>query len=379
MLCRLLQGVDKERFDPAVISLADRGTLGDRVEALGIAVHPIGMKPGVPGPISLGRLLGVVRRLKPDLIQGWMYHGNLAAQLAGSLAARRIPVLWNIRQSLYSLDFEKPGTVAAIKLGARLSKLPARILNNSQTSATQHEAIGYQAGKTCIILNGFDTELFVPSAEARRSVRSELGVAENTLLVGLVGRYHPIKDHANFLHAARLLLETHLDVQFVLSGKGISWKNGPLSDLIYDLGIVERVHLLGERLDMPRLTASFDIASSSSYGEGFSNVIGEAMSCGVPCVVTDVSDSPKIVVETGKVVPPHDPEAFAAACRSLIDLGPSGRRALGEAARLRVIENFSLSSVVAQYEALYTSVLAQQATERLRAKGLVAVSQQKRY
>jgi glycosyltransferase involved in cell wall biosynthesis len=304
-------------------------------------------------------LVRLARSIKPDLIQGWMSHGNLIAQLLASFVSRRASVLWNIRQTLYSFEYEKRGTAFAIRMCARLSKRPARILYNSRTASAQHGAIGYRTEKTLVIPNGFDTGLFAPSKEARQSVRSELGVAESTFLIGLVGRFHPMKGHASFLRAAKLLLEHYPDVQFVLSGKEVSWSNQFLCDLVQRLGLVERVHLLGERQDMPRITAALDIASSSSsYGEGFPNVIGEAMSCAVPCVVTDVSDLPWVVGETGKVVPPRDPKALARAWADLIEMGAEGREALGQAARARVIQYFPLGSVVAQYEALYESVIA---------------------
>nr|MBA3806397.1 glycosyltransferase [Acidobacteriota bacterium] len=225
--------------------------------------------------------------------------------------------------------------------------------------------IGYRTDKTLVIPNGFDTEMFAPSEEARRSVRSELGIAENTFLIGLIGRFHPMKGHSNFLRAAKRLREHYPDVQFVLSGKGVNWSNQYLCEMIQAMGLVERVHLLGERQDMPRITASLDIASSSSsYGEGFPNVIGEAMASAVPCVVTDVSDLPWVVGETGKVVPPRDAEALAAAWAELIELGAEGREALGAAARARVIQYFPLELVVAQYEDLYESVIAQKAAKR---------------
>ncbi|HEV2915761.1 MAG TPA: glycosyltransferase [Pyrinomonadaceae bacterium] len=359
MLYKLLSGMSAERFAPVVMSLVDRGNLRERIEALGIPVYSAGMSPEMPSPVAVWRLIRLVRQIKPDLIQGWMAHGNLVAQLVAGLASRRSAVLWNIRQTLYSFDYEKRATASAIKLCARLSKRPARILYNSRTSSAQHTAIGYSAEKTLVIPNGFDTELFAPSREARLSVRSELGVAENTFLIGLVGRFHPMKGHAHFLRAAKRLLKTYPDVQFVLSGKDVSWANISLCELVQTLGLVERVHLLGERQDMPRITAALDIASSSSsYGEGFPNVIGEAMSCAVPCVVTDVSDLPWVVGETGRVVPPRNPEALARAWADLIELGTEGREALGAAARARVIQYFPLGSVVAQYEALYESVIA---------------------
>jgi glycosyltransferase involved in cell wall biosynthesis len=359
MLYKLLSGMNEERFYQVVVSLVDRGKLRERIEALGVPVYSARIDPALPSPASLWRLIRLARFIKPDLIQGWMSHGNLIAQLLASFVSRRASVLWNIRQTLYSFEYEKRGTAFAIKMCARLSKRPARILYNSRTASAQHGAIGYRTEKTLVIPNGFDTALFAPSKEARQSVRSELGVAESTFLIGLVGRFHPMKGHASFLRAAKLLLEHYPDVQFVLSGKEVNWSNQFLCDLVQRLGLVERVHLLGERQDMPRITAALDIASSSSsYGEGFPNVIGEAMSCAVPCVVTDVSDLPWVVGETGRVVPPRDPKALMRAWADLIEMDAEERSALGQAARARVIQYFPLGSVVAQYEALYESVIA---------------------
>ena len=354
MLYKLLSHSDRERFEPTVVSLMGRGALSPRIEALGIPVCAVGMRQGTPTPSATWRLARLARRLKPDLVQGWMSHGNLAALLTGAVAPGSVPVLWNIRRSLYSFEHDKPLTRATTKLGARLSGLPARILYNSRVGAAQHEKFGYRADKTLIIPNGFDTKIFAPSTEARSSVRLELGVAEDTVLVGLVGRYSPMKDHATFLKAAASLLKSRPDVHFVLSGRGVDRKNPALGGLVRDLGIAKHVHLLGERHDMPRLTAALDIASSSSaFDEGFPNVVGEAMSCGVPCAVTDVGDSAWIVGETGRVVPPRDPEALGAAWRGLVEMKATARRELGIRARRRIKELFSIDKIVRQYEKIY--------------------------
>ena len=354
MLYKLLSRTSRERFEPVVISLMGQGALGARIEALGVPVHAMGMKPGMPTPGATWRLIRLVRRLKPDLIQGWMYHGNLAALLAGTFAPGPVPVLWNIRRSLYSLDHDKPLTAIITKLGARLSGLPVKILYNSKVGAIQHRDFGYRPDKTLVIPNGFDTELFVPSTEARGSVRLELDLAENTVLIGLIGSYSPRKDHTNFLRAAALLLKSRPDIHFILSGRGVAWENQALGELVRSLGITERVHLLGERHDIPRLTAALDIASSSSaFDEGFPNVVGEAMSCGVPCVVTDVGDSAWIVEETGLVVPPRNSEALCTAWLELIEMGTAARRNLGMRARQRIKEQFSIEKIVQQYERVY--------------------------
>jgi glycosyltransferase involved in cell wall biosynthesis len=183
------------------------------------------------------------------------------------------------------------------------------------------------------------------------------------LLVGMAARYHPLKDHRNFVLAASRVPEL-LDVHFVLCGEGILPENAELSGWIEQAGLSGRFHLLGRREDMPRLLASLDISTLSSRSEAFPLVVGEAMACGVPCVVTDVGESSEIVGTTGLAVPPEDPEALAAAWRKLIEGGPELRGRLGQLARQRVEERYSLPSVVATYEELYLSLCREAGSQK---------------
>lgn len=357
MLLKLCSRLDRRCFAPSVISLSGLGAIGARLEALGIPVYTLGMHRSRPSLIGLMRLRKLISTLRPNLIQGWMYHGNLAA----CLAAGRKPVVLGIRQSLYGLDKERVLTRWVIRLGAALSRYSCIIIYNSHTSARQHEAFGFDASRTHIIPNGFDTDTFQPDEKARVYVRSELGLNDNAILIGLIGRYHPMKDHRVFLNAAALLSREFSDARFLLAGFDVNAGNPALSATIAELGLSERVFLLGERNDISQLNAALDIAcSTSAWGEGFANAVGEAMSCGVPCVVTDVGDSASIVGDTGRVVPPRDPVRLIMAWKSLIALGRNGRQALGMRARSRVIENFSLSTVVKRYEELYESVIVRE-------------------
>ena len=358
MLYQLLSRINRHDFDPAVISLKDSGTLANPIKALDIPVYTIGMKLAISTPVSIWRLIGLVRQLKPDLLQGWMYHANLAVQFASAFCMTPVSVIWSIHHSIDSLKNEKPSIAAIIKLLSHLGRFPSKILYVSKSSASQHEALGYQSSKTFIIPNGFDTDLFVPSGLARSNVRTELGLTQDTLLIGMIGRYHPMKDHGNLIQAGEILLKKFPDVHFVLAGREVNSQNEILRrQLSQSLALKERIHLLGERQDIPRLTAALDIATSASaYGEAFPLVLGEAMSCGVPCVVTDVGDSAWIVGDTGRIVPPKAPESLANGWKELIELGAGGRRALGEAARTRIIDNFSLDSVVKQYESIYQNL-----------------------
>lgn len=366
MLYKLLAETDLRRYEPIVISLIDRGGLRERIEKLGITVHTVGMKPGMPSPLGLFRLVKLMRRLKPHLVIGWMYHSCLAAQLANFFLSKRAPILWSIHYSVSSLASEKRLTAAVIKACAFLSKLPEQIIFVSRASQAQHKPLGYRSANACVIPNGINISEFVPSRAARLSVRAELKLSDDALLIGLAGRYHPMKDHSNFLQAASMIAREHPAAHFVLVGRGVDQDNRALIRQIADLGLLGQTHLLGERHDMARLSAALDIFTlSSAYGESFPNVIGEAMACEVSPVVTEVGDAVWIVGKAGCTVPPRDPAALASAWREMIALGPEGRARLGKAARSRVMEYFPLESVVARYHDLYQSVLAEKTPDSI--------------
>lgn len=357
MLSKLLSAMDRAEFDPVVLSLRDHGTMGSRIEKLGIKVFDIDVRGEIPSLTGILRLRRVVRQVRPDLIQGWMYHGNLAAWLAARMAPVRVPLAWNIRHTIYDLKKEKPITAQVIRVGARLSSTPSRIVYNATVSARLHEKFGYDPSRTVVLPNGFDCERFRPSIEARAGLKRELGVSEDATLIGMVSRYHRVKDHGNYLRAAGMLAARRSDLEFVLVGKGLDPGNGELLKAIDEQGLGGRVHLLGERHDIPYITAGLDIATSSSWAEAFPNVVGEAMACGVPCVVTDVGDSSVIVGETGVAVPPRDSAALAAGWGKLLDFSPEQRLRLGAAARQRVVEKYSLASIARQYETMFRAIL----------------------
>jgi len=308
--------------------------------------------------MHIASLIRMIRKEAPDVIQGWMYHANLLAAIAAPFSLRKTPVIWNIRQSLYSLDYEKRTTAAVIKAGAFTSRLSRHIVYNSVTAAVQHKQAGYCADRQIIIPNGFDTASFRPCRESYVSLREELNLRGNTPVIGLVGRFHPMKDHETFLRAASILHREFPSVHFVLVGKQVDSSNSILQKQISELHLSQNVHLLGERSDIRRITAAFDVATCSSFTEAFPNVVGEAMSCGVPCVATDVGDSAHVVGDTGRVIPARNPPALAQAWSELIEMESQQRTELGMRARQRVMERFSLETVVKSYENLYTNEAA---------------------
>jgi glycosyltransferase involved in cell wall biosynthesis len=358
MLYKLLSVIDRDIFKPVVISLTDYGSLGNNIKNLNIPVYKMEMNAGFPNPFKVWRFIKLIRKINPELIQGWMYHGNLAALLAERVLSNHVFLIWNIRHTPDDLKKEKRLTALVIRLGAKFSSHPDRIIYNSHVSEQKHELLGYDNKNKSIIPNGFNCEQFKPFDNAKSKLRHSLDLKKDTLLIGLVARYHLMKDHVTFLQSAGKLNKIYPEIHFVLIGQGIDKNNHLLIKLIQDLKITKNVHLLGKRIDVDEITAGLDIAcSSSSWGESFSNTIGEAMACGIPCVVTDVGDSAWIVGETGIVVKPRDIKAFTNAMIKLIKMSSEERLGLGKLARNRIIKHFSLHLVAKKYEDMYQNLL----------------------
>lgn len=356
MLHRLATRMDPSRFDVKVIALLDKGQLGERLEADRVPVATLGLRRGRVSLSGLRRLAAVLDSFRPDVVQGWMYHGNLAALLSARFRRSSSRIVWGVRQSLYDLKKEQMLTRGVIWLCARLSRRPVAILYNSQISRQQHETIGFCPARSVVVPNGFELNR---GEWSKPENRKACGIPLDRFVIGLVARYHPMKDHSNFLKAAAQVAKENPSAFFVLAGPGVDTRNRQLMDLATSLGLSDRLLLLGERQDVTRLMGSLDLLClSSAWGEGFPNVVGEAMACGVPCVVTDVGDSAEIVGDTGLIVPPADPQALADAIGQLIAMGPEGRTRLGIAARQRIAERYELSSVVRRHQNLYEEIVS---------------------
>ena len=356
-LHRLLATLDPTRFEAAVVSLTTAGVMAEKISTLGIPVHALGLRECGASLKRLQPLFQAVSAWRPQLIQGWMYDGNVGAWILSGLMRGRLPVVWNVRHSLHRLEEEKTRTRWVIKAGALISRHPKKIIYNSCVSAKQHERLGYHQRRTVVIPNGFHTGRFTPSDERRRQVRHRLGISEDAFVVGMVARYHPIKDHDNFLEAAKRIRATRSEVVFLLAGRGVTLENAAFEKGTEVRALGKSVRLLGEINNVPSLMAALDVLVSASTGEGFPNVVGEAMAVGLPCVVTDVGDSAMLVGEYGFVVNPRDTDALAAAVEKVIDMGRGARVKMGLQARNRIVNNFSLERSGERYAELYQGIL----------------------
>ena len=288
--------------------LTDQGTQGAELEKAGVAVDVLHISGPFSAPKGILRLRRITKSVKPDAVHGWMYHGGLFALFAES----KTPKVLAIRHSLHDLKKDKKTTRTIIYLLARFSKRFKTVIFNSETSKKQHLAIGYDAGNSIFIPNGYDTNEFSPySLQDKTRLRARLKLPENDFVFGYVARHQPVKNHYGLLKALAEVVKHDSNVKLVLIGKRLSSKNNALEKTINQLDIAKHVTLLGERNDIPELLQVLDVYVSPSHAEAFPNTIGEAMSCGIPCIATDVGDSAAIIGDTGIVVPPNDNDALA--------------------------------------------------------------------
>lgn len=356
MLVKLLTQT-RNTLDSRVIALSSRsGSIAERIERLGVPLERLDIRSFTHLPRGIIKFASLLVRHPADVVQSWMYHANLLTSATTLLLPER-PVVWNVRASLPRKGQEKAGTARVIGAGRLLGWHPRKIVYNSQAAALQHATIGYPRGKSVVIPNGFDTEEFKPDPEARSSTRRELGVDDAHFLIGHVGRFHPMKDHATFLRAFGELSRTNGLARAVMVGAEVSEDNSELTKMIADGGFGTTVRLMGERSDIARIMPALDLfVSSSSRQEGFSNVLGEAMACGVPCVATDVGDASLIVAGSGSVVPVGDAGALAAAMSRVLDLDVESRGDLARRARDSIIARYSMSAIAASYVELYSAM-----------------------
>ncbi|MBW1704793.1 MAG: glycosyltransferase [Deltaproteobacteria bacterium] len=373
MLLKLLSLMNRRLFSNCVVSFADIGPVGEKILAMGIPVYALNMAEGRLTLAACVKLWKILRAVRPMVLQTWLYHSDLLGVIFGKLSGID-KICWNIRCSYMDLNVYRAQTRWSIRLCSLLSSLPDAVVTNSNEALNFHvKILGYRTDHWEVIPNGFDLARFKPDKQSRLRLLAELGLPHNkesgavstqadnkngngVFLIGFIARYDPMKDHPTFIRAACLLLKERRDIHFVLVGRGITWQNRAFSMQIPDTW-KGHFHLLGERYNIEHITSGLDVASSVSRGEGFPNSVGEAMACGIPCVVTDVGDSAIIVGDTGRVVPPGNPEATARAWNELVELGVDGRKKLGLSARKRVKDNFELSKIVKQYESLYNSLV----------------------
>jgi glycosyltransferase involved in cell wall biosynthesis len=354
-LARLLTHGLQSEFENHVICLGTRGPQADVIERIGVPVHILGAAHPIDAIRGFSALHGILKDMRPSLLQGWMYHGNLAALTARGMLGGHIGVSWNIRQSLDDFRREKFTTQQVIRLSAWLSRLPGAIIYNSSVSAREHENFGFSSRKQRVIYNGFEVEKVRPSAEQGIVARERYGIPQNCVLVAHVARWHPMKDHHSFLAAAAACAADEEHCHFLLVGRNVAANATPLIAHLPEQSRA-RFHIYDEVADPLEVMQAADMLVLSSNSEGFPNVLGEAMMTSTACITTNVGECPRVVGDAGLVVPASDPRALRDAMITVIR-DPALTRSMGIEGRKRVQQLYDIKTIVGQYDAVYRQLL----------------------
>jgi glycosyltransferase involved in cell wall biosynthesis len=340
-----------------VVSLMSGGAYGEELRSAGIPIYELGFRRGAVTASGVKDLYRVLRQEKPDIVQTWMYHADVVGGLVAKCAGVK-RIVWGIRNTLLDPTAGNWPTRTVARTAAVLSHLiPSVIVSCSRQALLQHASIGYRPSKLVYIPNGYDLGRFAPDSHVRRSVRESIQVAESDFLLGMVARWDPQKDHATLFNAAgRLSARIRSRWRLVLIGPDMVPSNKPLMELINDAKLRANSILLGPRSDVPELMKALDVhVLSSAYGEGFPNVVAEAMASGVPCVATDVGDASEIVGSAGWVVPPKDAGGLAEAMVQAYEAWsrPDDWVHISLASRRKVVSDYSVDAMVYRYRQVW--------------------------
>lgn len=362
-LSALASGIDRQRFAPSIVCIHGDGELMQVVRDAGIPVTVVGKRGRYDALALFGRIVRALRSYGPDVVYSYLDLPNVIAGLAKPFL-RGSRVVWGVRAADMHLSERGLDWRVIFALQRMLANRADAIVCNSWAGRMHLEASGFPVDAMVVQPNGFDCDRHMPDDNARLRLRAELGLKETEIVVGMVGRLDPVKDHKTFLRAAARLAPDHRNLRFVCVGGGDEGFAQELKAFAASLGLSDRVLWTGSRADVPALYNAFDISTLTSYTEGFPNVVGEAMASGLPCVVTDVGDAARIVGDVGVVVPIGDAEALADGWRSLAMLSAVERKARGTLARERVVREFPLRAMRAGSESILRAVVEGQAIPR---------------
>ena len=370
MLQRVIRHGNTPEFEHLVLSIKNFQQVAEELTAEGIDVQSLNVQADYYKlPKAVLQLTSRIRRFKPDVVQSWMYMADFFGGISSHLAAPSTPMIWTIRHSTLDPAIDSRALRGCAAGCARLSRrVPSRIVLNSHAAVPIHAAAGYDESKMQIVPNGFDVSRFAPSEQLRLETRARLGIPENAPVIGRVARFHANKDHLTFLKAATIVLKQRPDARFLICGEPQTISSAQVQHDIDSSGLTDAAQLVELQSDIVPLNCAFDVATCSSITEAFPNVIGEAMSCGVPCVSTDVGDAAMIIGETGRVVPAQEPQQFVEALLEILQLPAVNRRQLGAAARRRIVNNFELTHATGMFLDLWRELagrnLAKTVTKR---------------
>lgn len=347
-LCLLSKTVEHE-----VVSLIDAGKYGEVLASAGIKVHCLNMNPAKPNPLKFFKLISIIKKSKPSVVQTWMYHADLFGGFAAKVAGVK-RIIWGVRHSTLDKGKAKRSTIFIARLLASLSYfIPDEIVCCAHKALEVHANLGYDKSKLTLIPNGYDLEYLKYDSEAGVHIRKELCISKDAFLIGKVGRYDPFKDHSNLLKALSIVKSSGVEFTCILVGRGLTPENKLLSREIADLGLFDSIQLVGQRADIPAIMSALDLHVLASSSEAFPNVLAEAMACGVVCVSTDVGDAKEILNNPDFICSPMNPVVLSDLIIKAHHLWANDKYIWTELKQRninRIKSQYSIACMVQQYE-----------------------------
>ncbi len=349
--------ISRSNYLHSVICIKPLGEVGDRLMSEGVEVTSLNLKNFLFLPFSFFKLLSLIKKQKPDLIQTWLYHADLIGSLASFLLGFK-KLIWNIRSSdaLLGKGLSISGFLS-MKICSLISHyIPHTIISVAERAKDQHIKQGYCEKKFKVIHNGFFLEEFNPLLNITKNLRERNGLIQGFKIIGSVGRYNEYKDYKTFIAASEIMLSERKDILFVLIGEGLEDNNEELKKLLIKHGVYDNFRLLGKQNNVNELFLLFDIFCLHSVSEGFPNVLGEAMSSGIPCVSTDAGDAGILLGDTGRLVEVSQPKQLSKALLEVLDLPSEKIKEISILGRERIKSKFSINRIVNKYEELYKEI-----------------------
>lgn len=339
-----------------VISLTSEEEFGRRINSLNIPIYYLNIKRGNFDIVAIFKLIKIVKKIKPNIIQGWMHFGNLVSLFIHIfLFDRSLKLFWNIRQSFYGIKIEKNLNKIVIYLCAIFSKIPNKIIYNSTLSLKQHNSFGFNNNNGIIILNGFDTNYWKPNENKKLSIKKSMNFIEDNFVVGYVGRDDLFKDINTLINAIEIIAQLNLKIKFVLMGNNLDLKNHKFKKILDNWP--SSIRLLGSGIDSHEIMPIFDLLVLTSKSEAFPNVIGEAMSMAIPCISSDVGETSNLIKDSGWIFSVGDSKNLSETILDAYELYRFNKNYWNELrlkSRKRIINYFNIEFMIHKYNDLWS-------------------------
>ena len=355
MLLRLIKHRPDLAKSTIVISLTENGKIGTTLEAMGVKVISMEMNTWSSTFITILKIKRIIQNEKPHIIHTWMYHANILGGIAAYLAKNK-NIIWSIRRSEFKRK-ESFSTFVVMKIGAFFSSIiPKVIVHVAELGLKNHQEYGYKSSNTLVIPNGFDIEKFKHDSVARKRIRNELNLTDDHIVIGCVGRFHESKGYETLISSSIEVLKLHKNVKYLLVGRNLDYQNNTLMEWINKTYFSDHFLLAGEQDNVSEYMSAMDIFCLSSTTEGFPNVVGEAMASALPCVVTDVGDVKKIIVNDAILIQPENKQLLSKGLCEMLNIDNEKRQKIGLKGRIKIEKEYPIKSICDRYYNLYSLI-----------------------